>query len=580
MGIKMSRIMGREVLKRTSLKVLVFFIFFGLWGSYDATRSAHAISLSERKIPVLKFMTNPEAYDAAMWATVDMLISTWKKELGVTFEKEVVDHDILLSKGVFGGDYDVLIAEMTGGPTRLDPSALFQACYYAECPDYYVRIPRTQCPGGGGPVNMSGYYNPEFNNLLRKQRGLFDFNERKRVLQEMDLMLVRDVPVIILLQPYVVHLMNTTNWKNEKHMVGEGLAADWNIMGIEPTGKDKTKTLRAGSNYTVSTINPLKATTMQDARPLNLIYDKLYRIDLEGKPVKWMVTEAQVLKGPMGPNTTILLKLRHDLRFHDGVPVTAEDVKYTIDIGKQFKSPAWYGYLTAIDSVELVDKYSLKINLYEPWAGIFHVLFTTIYVLPKHIWEKVAKEEANPCLWANPKPIGSGPFKFESWERGAEMVLNKNKDYFHPVNPERLVRIRFESKELLASAIERNEIDIQWGEPMTGVILKRAENTKNVKVVRLPNMAHLLVSMRVPKAPFNDLVFRKALELCTPREKIMERIYTGISVRSVSCVTPGNKTYFNPKTFDVAGKFDPEKARQILKKAGYEWDDQGNLCYP
>jgi len=192
----------------------------------------------------------------------------------------------------------------------------------------------------------------------------------------------------------------------------------------------------------------------------------------------------------------------------------------------------------------------------------------------------VPEKVSNPIEWANPKPIGSGPFKFESWERAAQMVVTKNKDYFHPVEPERIVKVRFETNEMLAASIERGEIDIQWADPMPATIAMRAQKKKNVKLINAPNMGHMVIELKLDKRPYSDLVFRKALEYCLPRKQIITQIYNGFADSAVSTIPVGNKAWHNPKVFDIASEYNPKKGRQILKNAGYEWDADGNLCYP
>ena len=543
----------------------------------QATALASSLS-KERKVPTQYFMNNPEGYNASMWELVRLAMENWEKELGVPFEMEVLDHDQLNAKGLFGGEFDVRIQYFSGIPARLDPGFMLYSRFYATCENYYPRIPKEKCPGGGGPFNSMGYYSLEFNKLMEQQSSVFDYKERKKIIDRAIEMTVADRPVLVLFAPHMLHLMNTKSWQDEKPTVGEGLSSFWNTIGIKPKGNDKT--LKIGSIYTVPTLNPVSVMTAQGYRPNRLIYDRLMRIDPTGKPTNWMAEKISISDGPNGPQTVIEIKIREDMKFHDDKPVTAEDVKFTFDFAKKYNAPDLVQYLKRVKNVEQKDKYTVQVNLESPWSAIGHVLFSRMLIIPKHIWEKVPEQTKNPVEWANPKPVGSGPFKFGSWERASQLVLNKNPDYFHPVEPDRLVRVRFETNELLAASIERGEIDVQWGEPMQPAIAIRAEKVKNVKIIKAPNHGHMVFDLRIDKPPYSDPAFRKALEYCLPRKKMIEQLYYGFADEALSTLPPGNKAWHNPNVSKFAVEYNPEKGRQVLKEAGYEWDDKGQLYYP
>jgi peptide/nickel transport system substrate-binding protein len=533
--------------------------------------------VAERRVPALSFLNDPEGYSAAFWEASNLLLQTWKKELGVTFKREVADHEVLISR-YFAGDYDAGIVFILGDPTRLDPGFLLNALFKATGQNCHPKSPAAKCPGGTGALNFSGYFNPEFNRLLEQQNRAYAHKERKAITDKMLEMLAEDRPALVLLSPNVTHLMNTRRWKNEKHVPGEGLSSFWNVMEIEPTGSNRT--LRIGSTYEVPGVNPMAVTRTQGYRPMGLIYDTLYRIDPEGRAIKWMVEDAQVKDGPQGPRSTVVLRLRKDLKFHDGVPVTAADVAYTIDFAKKHKAPDLLPYVRRVAEVAVEGQHTIRIGFTGPWSGAFHVLFSKMFILPKHVWEKEEQRQENPVLWANPQPVGSGPFRFVSWEKGSELVLQRNPEYFHPAKPERLVRVRFDTMELLASAIEQGEIDIQWEDPIPAPIAERLRGQKDVKVVNLANHGFLAATVNVTRPPFNDPAFMKALDLTIPRDLIIERVYKGVAAPAVSPIPAGNAVWHNPRVARLTGKFDPDQARQVLQQAGYEWDGEGNLLFP
>ena len=120
------------------------------------------------------------------------------------------------------------------------------------------------------------------------------------------------------------------------------------------------------------------------------------------------------------------------MKFHDGVEVTADDVKFTMDYHSQWKAPFFVESLQNLESVETTGKYSLRIRLKEPYAPFIPNLLGAIFIIPKHIWQDIPDkvDVSDPLNYANEKPIGSGPFKFDYWDRGREMKVTAVKEHF------------------------------------------------------------------------------------------------------------------------------------------------------
>ena len=155
----------RFVAKR-GIVVLCLILVLGIF----LLRPTEAATLAERRIPVQYFMTNTQGWSATMWEMVSMTMDSWEKELGLKFDREVLDHSELNRKGLFGGKFDLRQQLFDGVPERLDPGFWLSTRFYATCEHYYPRIPKEECPGGGGSFNSMGYYNPEFNKLMDMEK--------------------------------------------------------------------------------------------------------------------------------------------------------------------------------------------------------------------------------------------------------------------------------------------------------------------------------------------------------------------------------------------------------------------------
>ena len=141
--------------------------------------------------------------------------------------------------------------------------------------------------------------------------------------------------------------------------------------------------------------------------------------------------------------TTIELTLREGMKFHDGQDVTAEDVKFALDYHNQWKAPFFVESLKHLESVETTGKYGVRIKLKDPYAPFIPNLLGAIFIIPKHVWQDIPDkvDVTDPLNYANEKPIGSGPFKFDHWDRGRELKVSAFKEHFSAPKVEGIIRI-------------------------------------------------------------------------------------------------------------------------------------------
>src|SRR3954447_15893123 len=130
--------------------------------------------------------------------------------------------------------------------------------------------------------------------------------------------------------------------------------------------------------------------------------------------------------------TAVALTLRSDVKFADGTPLTADDVKWSLDRARDPKAGAWNSSLASIDSIEVRDAGTVALKLKNPDPTIFAALATfNSAILPKKAFE--ASQGATPEDKAKAfaeKPIGTGPFMMTAWKRGVSMTLKRNPYYW------------------------------------------------------------------------------------------------------------------------------------------------------
>jgi len=132
---------------------------------------------------------------------------------------------------------------------------------------------------------------------------------------------------------------------------------------------------------------------------------------------------------------TVEIKMNDKAKFSDGEKLTAEDVVYTFELGQRYDSTVWSGYWEDIDSVELVDDYTVRININQERnlkIAIEEALCKTP-IHPKHVWEAIEEEydydQSAITEFFNPDPIGSGPYKVDSYD-DTKITVVRNDDYW------------------------------------------------------------------------------------------------------------------------------------------------------
>jgi len=265
-------------------------------------------------------------------------------------------------------------------------------------------------------------------------------------------------------------------------------------------------------------------------------------------------------------NLTYTFQLRPDVKWHDGRPLTAEDVKFTVEkildpkVGSRLNL-----YFQSVKEVQVTGPHTIVFKLKEPdpvflanqWSGI----------LPKHIWEKEDFAKSN----YNVIPVGSGPWKVKEWVRGDHMTFEANAEYFGG-KPylDRIVMKVIPDATVAFAALEKGDVDYL---PFKGVVggppyqlvdrLKQSPNLE-VKVYEVSSMQRLF--FRNDKPPFNNPKVRQAIAHAIDRKFIIQRLLFGYGQISNSEGAPAMKEVFNAKVPQY--DFDVAKANQLLDEAG------------
>lgn len=255
-------------------------------------------------------------------------------------------------------------------------------------------------------------------------------------------------------------------------------------------------------------------------------------------------------------------KLRKGVTFHNGEPFNAEAVKFTFDrlLGDAGKKGPQYANYTSIESVEIVDESTVNFKLKEADPVLLTKLagYGAVIVPPKYYKEKGDE-------FFNSNPVGTGPFKMESYEKDKKTVLVKNDKYWKQGVP-KLDKVNFrvipESATRLAE-LQTGAIDIMRRLEVSQVASLKGKSDLSVMTVDSPTVN--TIRFDVSKKPLDNPKVREAIAYGMDMDLIIETVLGGNGKRVNSFQSQMSFGY--DKELPLR-KYDPEKAKQLLKEAG------------
>lgn len=315
-------------------------------------------------------------------------------------------------------------------------------------------------------------------------------------------------------------------------------------------------------------LNPMLDWNNPADRDVNrLIFSGLIRFDARGLPRPDLAESW----GMSADGTVYNFSIRQNAVWHDGQPVTTDDVFFTIELIKSSGSLFPQDIKKLWTEVELkkFDDKTFQIKLPEPFAPFLD--YATFGVLPKHLLQNVPADQlANADF--NLKPIGTGPYKFESLEISggqiAGVTLAVNENYFLPRAYVDQVVFRY-YPDAVSAFDAYTQGEVMGVSRLTDDILPKALEQPGLSVhsSRLPQMGLVFLNLNNPNVVFfQEAEVRQALLLGINRSIIVSRIMKGQAILADSPILPGSWAYYDEiKRYE----YDPDAAKELLKDAGY-----------
>jgi peptide/nickel transport system substrate-binding protein len=329
-----------------------------------------------------------------------------------------------------------------------------------------------------------------------------------------------------------------------------------------PAGGERGATLVVGMRSDFGGFNPITSSAAYDVELNNYaLFTPLLQYD-ENLEVRPYLADSWELQN----DTAVVFRLRDDVRWHDGQPVTAHDVEFTFNMAKNPETASLVGtaFLREVASARVIDDYTIAFRFARPHAqALEHFWWAPA---PRHLLENIAPAEMRNAPF-NRQPVGSGPFRFHSWRASEQLALVRNDDFPDglggPAAAERIVfRVIPEAATLLTELLTGG---IHVNIPLQPEQVRQVRDNAATELFSFPGRTIWYIGWNNARPPFNDARVRRAFAHSINRQEIVDALLYGEGELATSTIPNWHR--LNPGVQPLA--FDPDGAAQMLEQAGW-----------
>jgi peptide/nickel transport system substrate-binding protein len=345
------------------------------------------------------------------------------------------------------------------------------------------------------------------------------------------------------------------------------------------SGEDEKLVFRIGDTNSIDGFNPFKIVEVPSYELMGLTYDLLvHSSPKDSSPVPGLADSWETSEDGL----TWTFHLNKDARWHDGKPVTSEDVAYTYQRILDEEQGLYIDQVRQIESIETPDKHTVVFKTGEPSV---QMLYTYVYILPKHIWEDVPADETK--SFKNEPVIGSGPFQAMEWKEGQFARLEANPDYFRGAPKIDEVIFQFyDNDDTMVQALKNGDVDYIHQMPIN--LFRSLENQDGIETNSAPDPGttnlgfnlyeptpEAIEEFDAPKTSTGnpallDPLVREAINWSIDEKELTEKILQGEGIPGSTLVPPALAKYHLKLDESEIQGFDTERSRELLKEAGWE----------
>lgn len=361
---------------------------------------------------------------------------------------------------------------------------------------------------------------------------------------------------------------------------------DGTSVTTAPAGDATGGTARVAWGGSPDSLNPGNGILAESYTVYEIVYDTPIGLDLDGNYVPELATDWSVSDDGLVWTLTLV----DNATFHDGTPLTSEDVKFSIELWRDTEDFPFLPAYPDVFTVEAPDPTTVTLTTEEP-IGNFESRMVFMYIVPKHIWEG----ETDPVAFDNAEMIGTGSFSLAEYRQGEFVRLAANEDYWAgSPNVDEVIFQTIENPDARVTALRNGDVDMITELPNTAI--PALEGDSNVVVATgdplAPSLSDIFFNM-VPEdlcpaedgvcsghPALQDLQVRTALAHAVDKQQLIDVALLGLGTPGISLTPTGLGDFFNSSLEDYA--FDLTLAAQTLEDAGYVDSDGDGVreCLP
>lgn len=524
--------------------------------------SENVVSQSElsdkQEISELTLIVNPPDAQPDDHET-SMFISEEISKLGIDTSVDTMTWSSQLSTVWDGTDWDMTFWQMVGRPSRLDPDEFSVQMGHSDYQDGY---------------NYYFWEDEEYDEIAVSQRRELDDDARQQLVYQAQEIFHERGPSTFLMYPQKTIPWNSSRWEGVVELNGMGAVNMLTFSNIEPTG-DRTE-LNIAYDQELQALNPLDQSGEIDMIQHRMIWDRLAWPDESGLPSPRLAEEYEFTD-----DTTLEVSIRQGHTFHDGVNVTAEDVKFSYDIHREY-STNFSAPVDPVNEINIIDEHTVEFNFDYHYAPFPMAAMGRIAIIPKHKWTDIIENQMDvdsPVNYQEDNPLGSGPMKFVHWRQGEEVRLERYNDHFDPVAYEARNSRIIPSVQTMLTQLENGTIDMLANyRGDKNVLQQRVEENDDLSMAATTTVGFKEISYNNDRPPFHINAFRRAMDHRVDQETIVNEIYDGWGETPPNSLVSSALDFWHNDGLEQY-EFSLQSAANKLIEAGFVWDESEGMLY-
>lgn len=334
-------------------------------------------------------------------------------------------------------------------------------------------------------------------------------------------------------------------------------AAAGALLSIAPFAESVVGAQSSRSRVTIAhgvgvySLNPYAVNTSPLQAVWGSIMEPLIDADYEKRGYRGVLAESWQMKG-----TRLQFNLRKGIRFHDGGSLTSRDVLASFKRILTDKQSLQAPNLQNIGEMDAPDEHTVVLTLKKPDANALEDINSRV-IMRQVVAEKMGE--------ADNKPIGTGPFKFTSWERSGQFVLRRNENYWGKApRVDEVIYKSIQEDAARIAALEAGQVDLISNVPPHEVA--RLKANPRLRVQQVQGLRPIFLILSPAYKPMDNPKVRRAITHAIDRERIIKHILEGYAYPLNGLLSP---QVFGYEPSAKAYPYDPEKAKQMLNEAGF-----------